>query len=219
MIRTDLALEIRESFPKDNVEIKGVILEEWEDKEQQIKITTVEIKDDKGAVVEQVLTFRYRFINQVGMPWGGAQEGEAFRESILARDYSVIENHELNVDGYLEDYYPREFWEDRAAAYYMDEGYDRMSRYRMFQSGPGGVDEMIQTLRKEGRAVADPWMGAPSEFHSSNLPSLKADLLATYNEIIMGADISLFDEAVENFLNEGGQQILDEVNAWYETTK
>ena len=67
--------------------------------------------------------------------------------------------------------------------------------------------------------MADPWMGAPSEFHSSNLPSLKADLLATYNEIIMGADISLFDEAVENFLNEGGQQILDEVNAWYESTK
>ena len=47
MIRTDLALEIRESFPQDDVEVKGVILNEEE--ENGIKITTLEIKDDKAA--------------------------------------------------------------------------------------------------------------------------------------------------------------------------
>lgn len=52
-IRTDLALEVRESFPEDDVEIKGVILtEEFEDN-NKIRISTVEIKDEKGAKAMQ----------------------------------------------------------------------------------------------------------------------------------------------------------------------
>jgi len=52
-IRTDLALEVRESFPEDDVEIKGVILtEEFED-DKKIRITTVEIKDEHGARLMQ----------------------------------------------------------------------------------------------------------------------------------------------------------------------
>lgn len=49
MIRTDLALEVRESFPEDNVEIKGVVLTEEFDEENQIRVSTVVIKDEKGA--------------------------------------------------------------------------------------------------------------------------------------------------------------------------
>lgn len=47
--RTDLAMEVRETFEDDNVEIKGVILKEDYDKKKDIKVTTVEIKDQKGA--------------------------------------------------------------------------------------------------------------------------------------------------------------------------
>ncbi len=46
---TDLALEIRETFPRNNVEIKGVILEKRYDKEGHANITTVHIKDDRGS--------------------------------------------------------------------------------------------------------------------------------------------------------------------------
>lgn len=52
-IRTDLALEARESFPDDDVEIKGVILTEEYDEENKIRITTVQIKDDRGAKAMQ----------------------------------------------------------------------------------------------------------------------------------------------------------------------
>ena len=52
-IRTDLALEVRESFPEDDVEIKGVILTEDFDEANNIRVTTVEIKDDKGAKAMQ----------------------------------------------------------------------------------------------------------------------------------------------------------------------
>lgn len=52
-IRTDLALEVRESFPEDDVEIKGVILTEDYDEVNNIRVTTVEIKDEKGSKAMQ----------------------------------------------------------------------------------------------------------------------------------------------------------------------
>ena len=47
--KTDLAMEVRESFPRDNVEIKGVILEKKRDEKSGAKVTVVEIKDEKGS--------------------------------------------------------------------------------------------------------------------------------------------------------------------------
>ena len=47
--RTDLALEVRETFEDDDVEIKGVVLEEEKDEENDILVTKVIIKDERGA--------------------------------------------------------------------------------------------------------------------------------------------------------------------------
>ena len=48
-IRTDLALEQKEQFESDNVEVQGVTLEEEYDKEREIKTTRVVINTEKGA--------------------------------------------------------------------------------------------------------------------------------------------------------------------------
>ncbi|MCI8513774.1 MAG: GPR endopeptidase [Lachnospiraceae bacterium] len=48
-IRTDLALEARESFPEEGGEIPGVLLEETEEEETGIRITKVTIRNQKGA--------------------------------------------------------------------------------------------------------------------------------------------------------------------------
>ena len=48
-IRTDLALEQKERFESDNVEVQGVVLEESYDEEREIRITTVRIETEKGA--------------------------------------------------------------------------------------------------------------------------------------------------------------------------
>lgn len=48
-IRTDLALEQKERFEADNVEISGVVLEENYDEERDIKVTTVRIETENGA--------------------------------------------------------------------------------------------------------------------------------------------------------------------------
>lgn len=42
--RTDLAIEVRESFPQDNVEVEGVVLTEERRARGNLKVTTVEIK-------------------------------------------------------------------------------------------------------------------------------------------------------------------------------
>ncbi|MDD5935569.1 MAG: GPR endopeptidase [Clostridiales bacterium] len=52
-VRTDLALEARESFEEDDVEIKGVELTEEVIKDKDMKITTVIIKDEHGAKAMQ----------------------------------------------------------------------------------------------------------------------------------------------------------------------
>lgn len=48
-VRTDLALEERESFPGDGGEISGVSLREWQEEKSQVKLTEVKILDERGA--------------------------------------------------------------------------------------------------------------------------------------------------------------------------
>lgn len=48
-IRTDLALETKERFEQDNVEIKGVSVDESYDEEKDIRTTVVKIETEKGA--------------------------------------------------------------------------------------------------------------------------------------------------------------------------
>lgn len=47
--RTDLAIEARESFPEDNVEIKGVVLDEKLIQDGCIRVSTVNIINEHGA--------------------------------------------------------------------------------------------------------------------------------------------------------------------------
>ena len=48
-IRTDLAMEQKERFEADNVEVQGVVHEEKYDEEKEIRITTVRIETENGA--------------------------------------------------------------------------------------------------------------------------------------------------------------------------
>ena len=50
-IHTDLALEDKERFESDNVEISGVSVEEVYNQEKEIQITTVKIITENGAKV------------------------------------------------------------------------------------------------------------------------------------------------------------------------
>jgi len=48
-VRTDLALEARESFEENDAEVHGVIVEEEYDEERDIRVTRVKIESERGA--------------------------------------------------------------------------------------------------------------------------------------------------------------------------
>ncbi len=48
-IHTDLALEEKERFESDNVEVQGVVVEEDYDEEREVRVTKVKIVTEKGA--------------------------------------------------------------------------------------------------------------------------------------------------------------------------
>ncbi|WP_122642952.1 GPR endopeptidase [Luxibacter massiliensis] len=50
-VRTDLALEEKERFESDNVEVQGVVLEEEYDEEREIRVSRVRIETEKGAKI------------------------------------------------------------------------------------------------------------------------------------------------------------------------
>lgn len=75
-IRTDLALEMRERFRDDDVEVKGVVLDEEYNEDRSIKVTTVIIRDDHGARVMKKPIGTYITVEAAELPAGG----EANRE-------------------------------------------------------------------------------------------------------------------------------------------
>ena len=50
-VRTDLALEEKERFASDNVEVQGVVPEEEYDEENEIRLTRVVIETENGAKI------------------------------------------------------------------------------------------------------------------------------------------------------------------------
>lgn len=73
-IRTDLALEAKESFEEDNVEIRGVRIHETEDEENEIHTTRVVIETENGA-------------KAMGKPVGNYITMEAPHMSVPDEDY------------------------------------------------------------------------------------------------------------------------------------
>ena len=73
-VRTDLALEEKERFESDNVEIPGVVLDEEYDKETEIRITRVKVETENGA-------------KTMGKPVGGYLTIEAPNMAVPDEDY------------------------------------------------------------------------------------------------------------------------------------
>ncbi len=100
--RTDLALEVRETFEEDNVEIQGVVLKEDYDRKKDIRVTTVIIKDKKGADAMGKPIGTYITIEAPKL----GEEDESFHEPITKEIAKYIkelagdmENREILVAG------------------------------------------------------------------------------------------------------------------------
>ena len=88
-IRTDLAMEQKERFESDHVEVSGVVLEEEYDEEKEIKITTVRIETENGA-------------KAMGKPVGTYLTLEA--PNMAAADEGYLREISETLAGFLEKY-------------------------------------------------------------------------------------------------------------------
>lgn len=81
--------------------------------------------------------------------------------------------------------------------------------------GPEGSLAVINQYAENGRVLDDAYFGPPTEAMTQKGAILSQTQLQTFTEIIMGGDIGKFDKYVSDWKTLGGDQITQEVNAWY----
>ncbi len=95
--RTDLAIEVRESFPKDDVEIEGVLLQK--ERCEEVWVTTVEIRNESGAKYMKKPIGTYVTLE---FPMGSYQTEELkkSRETVVLQIKRVIQKliHQIEED-------------------------------------------------------------------------------------------------------------------------
>ena len=66
-----------------------------------------------------------------------------------------------------------------------------------------------------GRIVTNAFFGLDTETMALKKGIINEALMTSIIEVMMGADISVYEKAVDDWYANGGQQITDEVNEWY----
>lgn len=81
--------------------------------------------------------------------------------------------------------------------------------------GEGGAYTYDYDMYMSGRMIPDAFNTLPTETMGMLGDVVNDALNTAMLEVIMGADISVYDEAVKTWFATGGQMITDEVNEWY----
>lgn len=161
--RTDLALEARESFPRNHVEIQGVVLEKKKCLQGKVKITTVIIRDEAGSKAMKKPKGTYITIESPLMLHGDIDEREPFLLCVCEQLESMIKglrkksvlvvglgNREVTSDSLgpkMTDalFVTRHFKEEFGASFMQENGYGCVSAI-----APG---VMAQTGIETGRGI------------------------------------------------------------------
>lgn len=94
-----------------------------------------------------------------------------------------------------------------------------LAKYYPIYRVPGGTYNAINTAMKENRVMNSYYTAPQTEFMLENMDMLNELLINAANEVIMGADISVWTEAVEEWHTTGGDQMTEEANEWYAANK
>jgi putative aldouronate transport system substrate-binding protein len=85
--------------------------------------------------------------------------------------------------------------------------------------GEGGSWSTVYDAFHSNMILNDGFLGLPTATMALKGTTVNDVLNTAMFEVIMGADISVYDRAIEQWKVNGGQQITDEVNAWYRGVK
>ncbi|MDL2293523.1 extracellular solute-binding protein [Ruminococcaceae bacterium OttesenSCG-928-D13] len=152
-----------------------------------------------GISEDNVEIFKYRFAFDVAMPWKNLNTWNAVKtaldtgatDGMTADDLNAFNSVQLSMEG------------------------DRSQDAYTLVFGPDSTFEMINELKEQDRIVVNSYQSLPTETMVAKWLDLQNTMDAAILNVVMGADISTFDQAVEDWNASGGSQITDEVNAWY----
>lgn len=161
--------------------------------------------DDSNDVVNNIYGnyegwehFKYRLDGGPGYAWANLNTYKAVKEALE----SGSECDELYVGTY-----------DAVVA--AMEG-DRSQEAMRTVFGPeNSTYKIVGELKDENRIVTSAYTSFNTDTMLERGNDLRVNLDAAMQKVIMGADISIFDEAVETWKSTGGDTITEEVNAWY----
>ena len=94
-----------------------------------------------------------------------------------------------------------------------DHSNNNWHQLKMF--GPGGSLTVMKKYWDEGNVVPNAFYGVSTQTMTEKLSTLDKQQLTDFTKIILGAPLDDFDTFVANWNKLGGQQMTDEVNAWF----
>jgi putative aldouronate transport system substrate-binding protein len=81
--------------------------------------------------------------------------------------------------------------------------------------GPNGSFSTLYDAYEKGLLLFNGFNGLPTDTMSLKGDLINGELGTALFEVVMGADISIWDRAVEKWRTDGGTKITEEINAWY----
>lgn len=103
---------------------------------------------------------------------------------------------------------------DRLVAF--EAGDRSLGKYEAIYRVPDGTYGVMYRAMQEGRMNNTVYVAPPTETMNEKRGLLDTLLLDAANKVIMGADIQVWYDAVDEWYANGGQTMTDEVNAWYD---
>lgn len=91
-----------------------------------------------------------------------------------------------------------------------------LARYYPIYRVPNGTYSVINTVWKEGRVHNSFYTAPETEFMQENRAMLDELLINAAQQVIMGADISVWEKALNEWHATGGDTMTEEVNEWFE---
>jgi putative aldouronate transport system substrate-binding protein len=91
--------------------------------------------------------------------------------------------------------------------------------WNLLMNGKEGSFSTVWDAIQANLVLLDAYNGLPTETQALKGDIINSTLDTAMFEVVMGADISVYERAVEQWYANGGAQITEEVNAWYQSLK
>lgn len=148
---------------------------------------------------DNVQVFTYCFAVNITEPWKNLMAQQAVAKALTTKDASMLSPEQ------------KTYYDMCVAAINgsrKDIGYNLVF-------GADSAFKYVSELKDSNRIIVDQDQTLPTDTQVASGETLRTSLDAAMEKVIMGDDISTWDEAVTAWKKGGGDKITDEVNEWY----